>query len=187
MELTEVMLFARTFLKEPKMLGSVIPSSRFLTNRLLRMMDWQRARLIVEFGPGIGNITSEILRKLHRDGKLVCMEMNEGFVRHLREMPDPRLVVEHDSAENVSSLLALRDLGSADYIVSGIPFSTLPDTVRRNIVRNSYRALRPGGEMIVYQFSNAVLPDLKAVFGRVEEQMEPLNILPARVFRAIKS
>jgi phospholipid N-methyltransferase len=115
------------------------------------------------------------------------MEMNEGFVRHLREMPDPRLIVEHDSAENVSSLLTTRELGGADYIVSGIPFSTLPDTVRRNIVRNSFRALRPGGEMIVYQFSNAVLPDLKAVFGRVEEQMEPLNILPARVFRAIKS
>jgi len=185
--MNEMLLFARTFLKEPKMLGSVIPSSRFLTNRLLRIMDLKRANLIVEFGPGIGNITDEILDELNSRGKLVAIEMNDIFARHLKDNSrDGRLIVEHDSAENVQSILAMRGLGSADYIISGIPFSTMPDQLRRNILQNSYRALKPGGEMIVYQFSSAVLADLKQVFGKVEEQLEPWNILPARVFRAIK-
>jgi phospholipid N-methyltransferase len=40
------LLFLRNFLKHPATLGSVVPSSRFLTERLLRRVDFERARLI---------------------------------------------------------------------------------------------------------------------------------------------
>src|SRR6476661_3144338 len=50
----ETLLFARNFLQHPMMLGSLIPSSRFLISRLLSKVDWSRARTIVEYGPGVG-------------------------------------------------------------------------------------------------------------------------------------
>jgi phospholipid N-methyltransferase len=59
----QLMLFAKNFFKHPKMLGSIIPSSRFLIERLLRQMDWDQARVIVEYGPGVGTITREILQR----------------------------------------------------------------------------------------------------------------------------
>ena len=40
-------IFARNFVRHPKMLGSVIPSSRSLVNRLLKEVDWNRAKVIV--------------------------------------------------------------------------------------------------------------------------------------------
>mgnify|MGYP003293768208 CR=1 FL=1 len=52
------------------MLGSLIPSSRFLVNHVLAEVDWQRARVFLEYGPGVGTFTGEILRRLKPD-KLV--------------------------------------------------------------------------------------------------------------------
>ena len=48
-----LVLFARNFLKHPSMLGWPLPSSRFLINELLKWVDWQKANVIVEYGPGV--------------------------------------------------------------------------------------------------------------------------------------
>ena len=79
----ETLLFAKNFLQHPKMLGSLIPSSRFLIDRLLSRVDWKRARTIVEYGPGVGTITAHILSRMSPDARLVVFEMNEDFVRYL--------------------------------------------------------------------------------------------------------
>lgn len=76
----ETLLFAKNFLQHPRMLGSLIPSSRFLIDRLLSRVDWKRARTIVEYGPGVGTITAHILFRMSPDARLVVFEMNEDFV-----------------------------------------------------------------------------------------------------------
>lgn len=168
------------------MLGSVIPSSRFLVQRVLKRVDWQRARVMVEYGPGVGNFTSEILRRMGPDSTLVVIEMNEDFVRYLRRsLPDPRLKVVHGSAADVSVILERLGLDAADYVVSGIPFSTMPESLRVGILRATRSVLRPDGAFLVYQFSGGVLPDLKRVFGWVHQGFEPLNVLPARLFHCL--
>ncbi|HEX2191291.1 MAG TPA: methyltransferase domain-containing protein [Longimicrobiaceae bacterium] len=179
----QMSLFARNFLRHPRMLGSLVPSSRFLVQKVLRRVDWDRARVVVEYGPGVGNFTAEILARLAPDSTLVVIEMNEDFVRYLRRtLPDKRLRVVHGSAADVASILEREGLGSADYVVSGIPFSTMPDEVRVDILRATHSVLKPDGAFLVYQFSGGVLPDLKRIFGWVHQGFEPLNVLPARLF-----
>ncbi len=165
------------------MLGSLIPSSRFLVERLLKKVDWDRARTIVEYGPGVGTITGNILDRMKPNTRLVVFEMNEDFVRYLnRTFPDPRLHVVHGSAENVQRELERLKLDGADYIISGIPFTTMPEELRDEIMRESRAALNPGGAVLVYQFTRAVLPYLRSHFPKVYQDFEPLNILPARLF-----
>ena len=48
----QLLLFGRNFLKHPRMLGSLIPSSRFVVDKVLGQVDWGRARTIMEYGPG---------------------------------------------------------------------------------------------------------------------------------------
>ena len=97
--LSERLLFASNFLRHPNMLGSIIPSSRFLVDQVLEPIDWGRAAVIVEYGPGIGTFTAKILRRMRSDAQLVAIETNRDFVRLLqRTLPDPRLQVVHDSA-----------------------------------------------------------------------------------------
>lgn len=179
----QALLFARNFFKHPRMLGSIIPSSRFLVSDLMRQIDWRRARVVVEYGPGVGNITAEVLKRLRGDGHMVVFETNDDFVEFLRaSLPDRRLTVVHGSAADVGRVLARMGLDHADYVISGIPFSTMPQAVSSEIVRATRESLRPGGRFLVYQFSREVLRFLRAEFREIREAFEPLNILPARLY-----
>ena len=179
----ETLLFAKNFLQHPKMLGSLIPSSRFLVGRLMGKIDWARARTIVEYGPGVGTITANILERMLPNARLIVFEMNRDFVSYLRRaFPDPRLHVVHGSAENVGRELDRLELEGADYIISGIPYTTMPEQLRGKIMQESREALNPGGVVLVYQFTRAVLPYLRTYFNQVYQDFEPFNILPARLF-----
>jgi phospholipid N-methyltransferase len=180
---TELLLFAGNFLRHPYMLGSIIPSSRFLVDQVLSPIDWERARVIVEYGPGVGTMTGEILRRLHPEGRLVVMETNQDFVRFLRtSFPDPRLHVEHESAAEVQAVLQRLGLPLAGYIISGIPLGSMPDPVRADIVAKSRDALEPGGKFLVYQFTSRVLPVLRRTFRYVRRSFEGRNLPPAQLF-----
>jgi phospholipid N-methyltransferase len=179
----QVVLFARNFFKHPKMLGSLIPSSRFLINGVLGRVDFSRARCIVEFGPGVGTFTTEILKRMRPDAALIVMETNPDFVRLLRRSyRDERLHIVHRSAADLPRVLSEAGIKRADYIISGIPFRTMSAQLRTSILRSSHAALDPKGAMLVYQFSGEVQRDLKKIFKTVEQDFEFLNVLPARIF-----
>jgi phospholipid N-methyltransferase len=165
------------------MLGSLIPSSRFLVNKVLGEVDWGRARVFLEYGPGVGTFTTEILRRMRSDAVLVVLETNADFVRFLRgKVRDDRLHVIHGSAADADSALARLDLRHADYVISGIPYTTMRPDVRDLILRKTHSVLHPNGAFLVYQFTRSVLPYLEQVFGLVRQDFEPLNVMPARLF-----
>jgi len=165
------------------MLGSIIPSSRFLVNQVLEPIDWERVRVIVEYGPGVGTFTQEILRRMRSDARLVAIETNLNFVRFLRKsLPDERLHVAHDSAAEVGRVLARLGIAAASYIISGIPLGSMPDPVREDIAAKSRAALEPGGAFLVYQFTARALPTLERTFGTVRRSFEGRNLPPAQLF-----
>ena len=176
-------LFARNFFKYPSMLGSIVPSSRFLVKDLMSEIDWDRARVLVEFGPGVGTITREVLKRMRPDAVLVVIELNEEFVQYLgATIRDPRLRIIHGSAVHVRRILAEQGLAPADCIISGLPYSLLPEELRKEIVSESRQALKAEGSLLVFQFSPSVLPYLKSSFSSVKLGFQLLNILPARIF-----
>lgn len=165
------------------MLGSLIPSSRFLVNKVLGEVDWTRARVLLEYGPGVGTFTTEILRRMSPDAVLIVLETNGDFVRFLRgHVRDKRLHVVHGSAADADTVLARLDLRHADYVISGIPYTTMPPEAREAILRTTHAVLHPDGAFLVYQFTRSVLPYLQRVFGLVQQDFEPLNVMPARLF-----
>ena len=178
-----VTLFASNFFKHPSMLGSIVPSSRFLIKDLMAQIDWQRARVLVEFGPGVGTITKEMLRRMRPDAALVAIELNGEFVQYLaRTIQDPRLIIAHGSAANVRQILSQRGIPAADYIISSLPYSFLTEDLRQEIVRESRHALHAHGSLLVFQYSRLLLPYLKASFSSVKLQFQLFNILPASIF-----
>jgi phospholipid N-methyltransferase len=183
----EEAVFARNFFKNPKMLGSVIPSSRFLVEQLLRDIRWDEARVIVEYGPGVGTISGEILKRMRKDATLIIFEINDEFVDVLkRRFHDPRLKIVHRSAADVTRVLEEFGVPPADYVISGIPFSIMSEEDRLAVLKSTYDALRKGGSLLVYQFSTKVRGDLETIFGPVHQLFELRNILPARVYHCVK-
>ena len=183
----QTVLFARNFLKHPNLVGWMLPSSPFVVAQVLRQIDWQRARVIVEYGPGIGTLTKEILRKMRPDAHLLALEVNGDFIEFLRAtLPDQRLKLIHGSAADVDHELARLGHPSAVYVISGIPFKTLPEELCHRVARKTYDVLQPDGAFLVYQLSGAALPYLQRVFGSVRRDFEWLNIMPARLFYCIR-
>ena len=179
----QLLLFGRNFIKHPRMLGSLIPSSRFLVNHVLSEVDWSRARVFLEYGPGVGTFTAEILRRMRSDAVLIALETNTDFVHFLRRrFRDDRLHVIHGSAADAETALARLGLDHADYVLSGIPYSTMPAELRERILRNTHSVLHPNGAFLVYQFTRSVLPYLQEVFQLVRQDFEPLNVMPAHLF-----
>ena len=181
--LSETLLFASNFLLHPNMLGSIIPSSRFLVDQVLEPIDWGRAGVIVEYGPGVGTFTSEILRRMRSDAQLVAIETNREFVRFLqRTMLDSRLHVVHGSATEVERVLLRLSLPAPRYIISGIPLGSMPDPLRTDIVVKSRAVLERDGAFLVYQFTARALPTLQRTFGEVRRSWERRNFPPAQLF-----
>jgi phospholipid N-methyltransferase len=179
--------FLRGFLKHPVMVGSVIPSSRVLIERMLKPVDWENTQLFVEYGPGVGTFTRPVLDKMGEDATLIAIDTNPDFIKYLRKsIHDPRLVPVNGSAADVEAIVKEHGFESADYVLSGLPFSTLPPGVGDAIARATARVIRPGGAFLVYQFSPKVLDFLKPFFDRIDRGFEWINVPPATLFWANK-
>ena len=177
--------FLRGFLKNPVMVGSVIPSSRVLIDRMLGPVDWANTKLFVEYGPGVGTFTRPVLDRLAPDARLVTIDTNPDFTRYLKQsIDDPRLIAVNGSAADVETILAERELGSADYVLSGLPFSTLPPGVGEGIAQATAKVIRPGGAFLVYQFSPKVLDFIRPYFAPIRRGFEWVNVPPATLFWA---
>jgi phospholipid N-methyltransferase len=179
--------FLRGFLKHPVMVGSIIPSSRVLIDKMLKPVDWENTRVFVEYGPGVGTFTRPILEMLGPDATLVTIDTNADFTRYLKEsIDDPRLVAVNGSAADVDTILEDRGLGRADYVLSGLPFSTLPPGVGDAIAKATSEVIRPGGAFLVYQFSPKVRDFIAPHFDKIDRGFEWINVPPAQLFWAWK-
>ncbi len=177
--------FLRGFLKNPVMVGSVIPSSKVLIDRMLAPVRWDEVKLFVEYGPGVGTFTRRVLDHLPPDAKLIAVDTNADFIEFLeKDLADERMIAVAGSAADVEQIIAAHGFAKADYILSGLPFSTLPPGVGAAIGEATARAIRPGGAFLVYQFSPKVREFIAPHFERIERGFEWINVPPATLFWA---
>lgn len=175
-------VFFRGFLEHPRMVGSIIPSSRFTIDKMLAPVDWKACDLFVEYGPGVGTFCLPVLERLRGNARLLAIDTNPLFVDYLnRTIADSRFVAVLGSAENVEAIVRAHGHEHADYVLSGLPFSTLPEGVGPAIAAATHRVIRPGGAFLTYQFSNSARNLTAQYFDRVDDGFEWLNILPCKL------
>lgn len=180
-------MFFRGFLKHPVMVGSVMPSSDRLISRMLSPVDWANCKVFVEYGPGVGTFCGPILDRLAPDAQLIAIDTNPDFVDYLRDgIRDSRFSAVHGSAADVGQIVADHGAESADFVLSGLPFSTLPPGVGETIAAATHRVIRPGGAFLVYQFNPRVKNFLTPHFERIDQAMEWWNVPPAQLWWAWK-
>jgi phospholipid N-methyltransferase len=175
--------FLLGFLKHPVMVGSVIPSTRAVIDKMLAPVDWANCKLFVEYGPGVGTFTEHVLARMAPDATLIAIDTNPDFIRYLDgKFTDSRLLAVHGSAADVQRII--RDCGfdHADYILSGLPFSTLPAGIGPRIAEETCKALRPGGAFLVYQFKAKVRDFMAPHFDRIDKGFEWVNVPPCHLF-----
>jgi hypothetical protein len=92
-------VFFEGFLRNPVMVGSIIPSSDRTVAKMLAPVDWDNTKLFVEYGPGIGTFCQPVLNRLRPDATLLVIDLNEDFIVYLRKtIRDSRFIAVHGSA-----------------------------------------------------------------------------------------
>jgi phospholipid N-methyltransferase len=179
-DVQERIRFFRSFLTHPRQVGAVLPTSRWAVRDMLDMADLSQARHVAEFGAGTGVYTGEVLKRLRPDTRFLAFEIDPDLTAVLSErFEDDRLQIINDSAENVEGYL---DGARVDIIVSGLPFTSLPEAVKQNIFKQATRVLAPDGVMLVLQYSPLVQRDLTRMFASVRRRVSFINVPPAFLF-----
>src|SRR5688572_21668905 len=93
------------FMRHPRLVASIVPSSRFLTRRLAGFVTSGRPQVVVELGPGVGGTTRALLEALPEESRLLAIEINPDFIPRLRSESDPRLIVHSGCAEKIRETL----------------------------------------------------------------------------------
>lgn len=163
------------------------PSSRFLAKKMLESIDFSKARVVVELGPGTGVFTRRILQELHADGVLLVFELNDNFMNQLKkEFTDSRVHLIHDSAERIGHYLEELGLQQADAVVSSLPLANFPDELRNRILSESYSVMNDHSLYIQFQYSLNAKKAIKRLFSRVDIGFTPVNFPPAFVYTCRK-
>ena len=180
-EMREKVRFFRSFLANPRAVGAILPTSRRTVRDMLDMADFERARTVVELGAGTGVYTEEVIARLRPDARFLAFEVDPDLIATLSgRIEDPRLQVINDSAENVGDYL---DGAKVDVVVSGLPFTSLPPPVKRNVFGAMRSVLAPDGVMVAIQYSTMAQRDLESHFASVRRRVSPVNVPPAFLFR----
>jgi phospholipid N-methyltransferase len=176
--------FLRGFLRSPRQVGSIVPSSPWLVRALVGAAPVEQAKVVVEFGPGTGVMTGEILRRLPADARLIAFEVDEHFAANLRaRITDPRATILAASAVDAVEHLTRLGITSADCIISSLPLTSLPRPLAERILETTAKLLRPGGVFVTYQFSLIARSLLHRHFPKTRAEKVVLrNLPPAIVF-----
>ena len=165
------------------MVGSIIPSSDYTIKAMLAPVDWERCEVFVEYGPGVGTFCQPVLDRLRRDGALIVIDTNPLFIDYLnRTIADSRFHAVLGSAADVEEIVRGHGYDGADYVLSGLPFSTLPEGVGPAIAAATHRVVREGGAFMVYQFSARARDFMARHFHRIDTGFEWRNVPPCRLY-----
>ncbi|MBD3226494.1 MAG: methyltransferase type 12 [Caldithrix sp.] len=174
--------FIMEFLKHPMQVGSLIPSSRFIQQRILQAAEIAKAHTIVELGPGTGGTTRTILSKMRPDAKLLSIEVNPQFHNWISTIQDKRFIAHLGSANELRTILKQYDLQAPSVIVSGIPFSNIDEQTAAHLIAEIDELLAPNGRFVAYQVRNRVAELCTPVMGNGRRKTELRNFPPMRIY-----
>lgn len=192
-------MFAQEAAADFRAVGAVAPSSRYLTQAMLKSLPLATARVIVELGPGTGCMTRALLDLIPFNATLLAFEINPRFSWYLRSsISDPRLVVIDASAETVQNEVRRRGYERANAIVSSLALGFMAEELRHTFLAQLGSCLDHAGIFTQYQYFHRLQIKngqvkkfrlanlLRGYFSSVEQRIIWRNLPPAFVFTCRK-
>lgn len=176
----EKVMFLYKFIRTPKTIGSVTPSSRFLTSKMIDSIPWSDVTAVAELGAGTGVVTKAIQQAVKPGSKVLVFE-RDTHLRHPLQAQFPEFSVYSDACSLYANMRK-QGLESLDCIISGLPFANFPQTTRDAIMEQIVKSLKPGGLFVAFQYSLQMKSQLSRYFDIESIQFVLLNVPPAFVY-----
>lgn len=184
----QLITFLNEFIKHPKHTGAIAPSSKILAKKMVDVIDFNRAKCIVELGPGTGAFTQEIIKRKKKETIFLLIEINEVFFKELKRKfkDEQNVIVIHGSAENIKKYMEQLNIECIDYVLSGLPFTSLPEEVSKRILNSVMETIHENGEFITFQYSLVKKGFIQHFFPEITLEKVWFNFPPAYVFSCKK-
>lgn len=169
--------FIQQFIRNPRKMGSITPSSDTLCRMMAESVTWENHQRVAELGAGDGVLTRQLLAHMAPEATLDVFEISTALAEKLGALDDTRMTVRTCSAEYLN--------GQYDAVFSGLPLLSLPPTLRDAILRAVCHSLTPTGVFVQFQYTSLTQPDLSRYFTW-ERQRVLKNVPPAWVYRCTR-
>nr|WP_141501808.1 methyltransferase domain-containing protein [Paenibacillus luteus] len=176
--------FMQSFIQQPKQVGSIVPSSRFLAGKMVNAISWDKVRTVAELGSGTGAITGAIEKHSLKNTKVFLFEMDETMRRNLKK--DYPHFNCHPNACQLVEIINGDGIEQLDCIISGLPFFNFKQDIREILLDQVYQALKPGGLFVAFQYSLQMKKRLSDKFVVENIGLVPFNFPPAFVYTCRK-
>jgi phospholipid N-methyltransferase len=161
--------FFKEFLKNPREVGAISPSSKNLTSAMLRDIDFKKDSIFVEYGPGNGVFTKEIINKKSSNSILIIIELNKDMFNELKnKFESKNIFIYNESVENIQNILKRKNIKKVDYIISGIPFSSIEKNIVENILNNTKKCMHEKSLFITFQYTKVKLKIFLKYFSEIK-------------------
>ncbi len=152
-DLNDSLYFLNRFLKGPKQVASVWPSSRFLTRQMFADLPLADGDVVIEYGPGTGAFTNEVLRLCDAgvDIRYLGVEKDPGMHAFLSER-FPKLDFVHGDAMDVVAHCQSRGLPNARAVISGLPLIFFDGSIMRDIIHATSASLQSDGVFRTFSY-----------------------------------
>lgn len=182
--------FLRAAVTNSSQTGAIIPSQRFLIDRMIAPIPTNYRGQIFELGPGTGALTLRLAARCPHARILAC-EINPMLAQDIRRNLDAtalsrRVRVVSDAAENFLENLGRNGVERPDYVVSGIPLGNLEKKAVLRLIQAIHKALNPNGLYVQFQYSLLDRKKIVSHFRRFRTIPVPFNFPPAFVYYAQK-
>lgn len=180
--------FLFQYIVNPRSVGAILPSSRFLTEKMLKKINFKNAAYIVEYGPGTGVFTEKLLEKRNPETVILLVENNKEFYLLLKEKfkEERNVLMVYGSAEYIEQYVKEYRIPYADYVVSGLPFASLPKGVSSNILFNTAKILKRDGQFITFQYTKYKMTLIEQFFTSIDVTREYRNVPLALIFNCTR-
>ncbi|EJR11948.1 class I SAM-dependent methyltransferase [Bacillus cereus] len=184
----QLITFLSEFIKNPKNTGAIAPSSKILATKMVDTINFETAKCIVELGPGTGVFTKEIIKRKKKETVFILIEINELFFKQLeRKFKDEQnVIIIHGSAEEIKKHMKELNIECIDYVLSGLPFTSLPKEVSVRILSNVMELIHDNGKFITFQYSLLKKGVIQRFFPEITLKKVWLNFPPAYVLSCKK-
>lgn len=179
-------VFFKQWLRAPKEMGSVYPSSQILARALASQVAWQPGQHIVELGGGTGSITQGLIDLGVPRDKLIVIEFSGDLFEFLKNRFPDSNVIQGD-ATRLDEILARQGVENIGTVVSGLPMVGMPFEFQKAVIEQSFKALRGQGHMLQYSYSPlAPVPAKKLGIHAQIAKFVLRNVPPAFVWKYTK-
>ena len=177
-----IVLFLKRWAANPLRMGSIIPSSPALCDRLVKH-GWPRdGGLLLELGAGTGVVSRAFLDAGLPPERLIVNEIDPQLTHCLRETLAGATVLEGD-ARALPDMLPASLRGRITSVICGIPLVLLPVAEQRRFI-DAIEAVAPGRGFLHFTYcATSPLSTRKHGLSARREGWTPLNVPPASVWR----